>query len=431
MREGIFEEGQRVTVQGHLEEIRDLGGLKFVILRDIKGRVQVVFNKKTAAQELLGLIDSTSRESVVRVVGRVKKDARAPLGFEIEPESFEVLSKAETPLPIDVAGKTETNLDTRLDWRFLDLRRPEVAAVFKIQSKLGKAIREFFDKNGFYEIHTSKIVSQATEGGANVFPIFYFKRTAYLAQSPQFYKQMMIAAGFEKVWEIGPVFRAEPHHTPRHLCEYTSIDLEMGYIKNHLDVIDVVEELMVYSLDYLRREAQEELGLLQKEIKTPSRPFPRVTMREAYSILSGRGINVEYGLDLDPTGERELGLAIKEKFGHDFVFLTEFPWRVAQFYHMRKSEEPEWTNRADLLFKGLEICTLAQREHRYDVLLSQAKEKGLNPKDFEFYLNFFRYGVPPHGGGALGIERIVMQLLDLKNVREAVLLPRTPERLVP
>ncbi|MEM0321505.1 MAG: amino acid--tRNA ligase-related protein, partial [Thermoprotei archaeon] len=173
MREGVFEEGGNVTIQGHLEEIRDLGGLKFLILRDIKGRVQVVFNKKTAARQLLDLVDSTSRESVVKVVGRVKKDDRAPMGFEIEPTSFEVISKAESPLPIDIVGKTETNLDTRLDWRFLDLRKPEVAAIFKIQSKLGKAIREFFDKKGFYEIHTSKIVSQATEGGANVFPIFY------------------------------------------------------------------------------------------------------------------------------------------------------------------------------------------------------------------------------------------------------------------
>lgn len=431
MREGTFEEGQRVSMYGHLEEVRDLGGLKFAIIRDIKGKVQVVFNKKTASPKLLATLENTSRESVVKVVGVVKKDPRAPLGFEIMPEDLEVISQAESPLPIDVVGKTEANLDTRLDWRFLDLRRPEVASIFKIQSKLGKAIREFFDKKGFYEIHTSKIVSQATEGGANVFPILYFKRTAYLAQSPQFYKQMMIAAGFEKVWEIGPVFRAEPHHTPRHLCEYTSIDLEMGYIKSYLDVVDLVEELMVYSLEYLKREAEEELSFLEKRIEVPSRPFPRVTMRQAYALLEERGLKVEYGSDLDPTGERELGMAIKEKFGHDFVFLTEFPWRVAQFYHMRKNDEPEWTNRADLLFKGLEICTLAQREHRYPILLAQVKEKGLNPKDFEFYLNFFRYGVPPHGGAGIGLERIVMQLLDLKNIREAVLLPRTPERLVP
>jgi aspartyl-tRNA synthetase len=431
MREGIFEDGKIVTIKGHLEDIRDLGGLKFVIVRDIRGKVQVVFNKKMSDQSLLRKVDETSRESVVKVTGKVKKDPRAPSGFEIQPESFDVISKADSPLPIDVSGKTETNLDTRLDWRFLDLRRPEVASIFKLQSKLGKAIRNFFDEKGFYEIHTSKIVSQATEGGANVFPVFYFKRTAYLAQSPQFYKQMMIAAGFEKVWEIGPVFRAEPHHTTRHLCEYTSIDLEMGYIQSYLDVVNIVEELVEYSFKYLKQEAQEELSTLGKEIKVPSRPFPRVTMRDAYSMLAERNVQVEYGSDLDPTGERELGLAIKEKFDHDFVFLTEFPWRVAQFYHMRKSDDLEWTNRADLIFKGLEICTLAQREHRYEILASQAKEKGLNPKDFEFYLNFFRYGVPPHGGGALGIERIVMQLLDLKNVKEAVLLPRTPERVVP
>jgi len=431
MRVGSFEPGKTVAIYGHLEESRDLGGLKFLIIRDIKGRLQVVVNKAKSPKEVIKIVDDITRESVVKVVGTVKEDKRAPGGVEIEPTSIEVISKAETPLPIDVSGKTETNLDLRLDWRFLDLRRPETAAIFKIQSKVGRAVRDFFDEKGFYEIHTSKIVSQATEGGANVFPIIYFKKPAYLAQSPQFYKQMMIAAGFEKVWEIGPVFRAEPHHTPRHICEYISIDLEMGYINDHQDVMNVIEELMTYVLQRISKEAAEELNILEKEIRVPSRPFPRVTMKEAYEILEQRGLHVERGKDLDATGERELGKAILERFGHEFVFLTEFPWSVAQFYHMRKSDDPNYTNRADLIYKGMEICTLAQREHRYEILRSQIKEKGLNPEDFKFYLDFFRFGVPPHGGGALGLERIVMQILDLKNIREAVLLPRTPERLTP
>jgi nondiscriminating aspartyl-tRNA synthetase len=431
MREGSFKEGETVSIRGYLEEVRDLGGLKFAVIRDTDGKVQIVLNKKTAATKLLETLNSAPRESVVKVTGIVKIDERAPSGFEIAPSSFELISKAETPLPIDVVGKTEANLDLRLDWRFLDLRRPEVAAIFKIQSKVGQAVREFFEKNSFYEIHTSKIVSQATEGGANVFPVFYFKKSAYLAQSPQFYKQMMIAAGFEKVWEIGPVFRAEPHHTPRHICEYISIDLEMGYIKGYEDVVNVVEDLICYVFKKVLHESTAELRMFGEELKMPSRPFPRVSMREAYSLLASKGLEVKRGSDLDATGERELGNVIKDKYGHDFVFLTEFPWDVAQFYHMRKQNEPEWTNRADLIYKGMEICTLAQREHRYDVLLSQTKEKGLDPKDFEFYLNFFKYGVPPHGGGALGLERIVMQLLNLKNIREAVLLPRTPERLTP
>jgi nondiscriminating aspartyl-tRNA synthetase len=431
MREGSFREGETVTIKGHLEEVRDLGGLKFAVIRDIDGKVQVVLNKKTAPLNLLQGIDATPRESVVKVVGTVKADKRAPSGFEIAPLSFELISPAETPLPIDIVGKTETNLDLRLDWRFLDLRRPEIAAIFKIQSKVGQGVREFFGKKGFYEIHTSKIVSQATEGGANVFPVFYFKKSAYLAQSPQFYKQMMIAAGFEKVWEIGPVFRAEPHHTPRHICEYVSIDLEMGYIAGYEDVMNVVEELVVNVVNSVIEECPKELAVLEKKLNVPNRPFPRITMREAYQLLSQRSVKIEYGSDLDPVGERELGQAVKEKHGHEFVFLTEFPWKVAQFYHMRKIDEPDWTYRADLLYKGLEICTLAQREHRYEILGKQAKEKGLNQKDFQFYLDFFRYGVPPHGGGALGLERIVMQLLDLPSIRESTLLPRTPERLTP
>ncbi len=437
MREGVFLDGRTVSISGNLEEIRDLGGLKFAIIRDFEGRVQVVLSKKFSDPQLMSALDSTPRESVVRVEGVCRSDARAPSGFELKPSKYEVISRAQSPLPIDVAGKTETSLDLRLDWRFLDLRRPEVSAIFRIQSKLGLAVRKFFEDRNFFEIHTSKIVGQATEGGANVFPIFYFKRSAYLAQSPQFYKQMMIAAGFERVWEMGPVFRAEPHHTPRHICEYVSIDLEMGYIKTYDDVMRTVEDLMVSCIAYLLENAQDEIAVLrsaqvmEEEIRLPAKPFPRVSMREAYSMLAERGLSIPYGSDLDPAGERALGEAVKEKYGNEFVFLTEFPWSVAQFYHMRKENEPDWTNRADLIFRGLELCTLAQREHRYHTLVEQTKEKGLNPSDFEFYLNFFKYGVPPHGGGALGIERIVMQLLGLKTIREAVLLPRTPERLTP
>ncbi|MEM3671168.1 MAG: aspartate--tRNA(Asn) ligase [Thermoprotei archaeon] len=431
MRKGSFEEGSKVTVYGHLEDVRNLGGLKFAVIRDAAGRLQAVFNKKTLPAQMIQALDSASRESVVKVEGTVRKDERAPGGFEISPISFEVISKADVPLPIDVAGKTETNLDLRLDWRFLDLRRPAVAAIFRIQSCVGDAVRNYFTEKGFCEIHTSKIVSQATEGGANVFPILYFKRSAYLAQSPQFYKQMMIAAGFERVWEMGPVYRAEPHHTPRHICEYVSIDFEKGYIESYEEVMQTVEELMAYVLKTVAQTCSTQFETLGKKVANPATPFPRVTMREAYALLEERGVKVEYGSDLDPEGERQLGLAVKEKFGSEFVFLTEFPWKVAQFYHMRKKDEPEWTYRADLIYKGLELCTLAQREHRYDVLASQAKEKGLNPKDFQFYLDFFRYGVPPHGGGALGLERIVMQMLDLPNIRESTLLPRTPERLTP
>lgn len=431
MRIGELRDGSTVTVLGNLEDVRDLGGLKFLVIRDIRGRIQAVVNRSRAPSEMMALLDSLTKESVIRVAGTVKADQRAPGGFEIHPSNVEIVSKAESPLPIDVAGKTETSLDLRLDWRFLDLRRPEVSSIFRLQSKVGKAVREYFDQNGFIEIHTSKIVSQATEGGANVFSLMYFKRPAYLAQSPQFYKQMMIAAGFEKVWEIGPVYRAEPHHTPRHICEYVSIDLEMGYIQSHEDVMRVIENLMVYVLRSVAQEGKEELETQGKQLRVPSLPFPRVTMEEAYSLLEEKGVQIRRGSDLDPAGERELGQIVSEKYGSDFVFLTEFPWSVAQFYHMRKPSDPLHTNRADLLYKGLEICTLAQREHRYEVLLSQTKEKGLNPSDFKFYLDFFRYGVPPHGGGALGLERIVMQMLDLKNIRESTLLPRTPERLTP
>lgn len=424
----IEESDGKIKIRGWVENVRDLGGLAFIDLRDINGRYQVTALK---GSEFITIARSLKPESVIEVIGHRKENPKASNGYEIIPEKIEVMTTSEQPVPLNLNKNVQSSLDKELDYRFLSLRKPKTAAIFKVQSTISNGVSRFFEEMGFYQIHSSKIVSQATEGGANVFSVVYFDRTAYLAQSPQFYKQMMMAAGFEKVFEIGPVFRAEPHHTTRHLTEYTSIDIEMSFIKSYEDIMGVMEQLMVRLYEDVSRNNAKELELYGIKLEPPKTPFPRIAMAEAAKILQSYGRKLKEDGDIDPEGERILGAYIKEKFGSDFFFLTEFPWSAAQFYHMRKDGNPSVTCRADLIFKGLEITTLAQREHRYDILVKQLGEKGLDAEKFGFYLDFFRYGVPPHGGSGTGLERIVKQLLGLENVAEATLLPRTPDRLTP
>ncbi len=424
----ITQKENKITLHGWVENVRNLGSLIFLNVRDINGTYQVTLSKERD-KELFDLAREIRNESVIEVYGERKENPKAVNGYEIVPEVLNMLAEAEQPVPLNLNKNVESSLDKDLNYRFLSLRKEKNAAIFKIQSTVSNSIVRFLENSGFYQIHSSKIVSQATEGGANVFPVVYFDRTAYLAQSPQFYKQMMMAGGFEKVFEIGPVFRAEPHHDSRHLCEYTSIDIEMSFIKSYEDVMETMENMMTAIFGDAEKTNQRDLKTFGVKLETPKIPFPRITMKEAAEILKGYGKTVID--DVDPEGERVLGKYVKEKYGSDFFFLTEFPWSVAQFYHMRKPGDKEVTFRADLIYKGLEITTLAQREHRYKVLMEQTKEKGLDPERFGFYLDFFRYGVPPHGGSGTGLERIVKQMLNLENVAEATLLPRTPDRVTP
>lgn len=420
----IVQRGEKTIINGFVKQVRDLGKICFLIIRDINGEYQVTIKD----EKLLSKAKELKDESVVRVEGKRVENPSVINGWELIPEKIEIYTIAEQPLPLNLSIKS--GLDKEIDYRFLSLRIPTIASIFKIESTVNNAIQEFFNKNGFFTIHTSKIVAAATEGGANVFPILYFDKQAFLAQSPQFYKQMMMSAGFEKVIEIGPVFRAEPHHDTRHLCEYTSIDIEVSYIKSYEDIMKYLEKALQYTIKKVIKINQKELEILGIKLEIPKLPFPRITIKEAKEILKSK-YNKEEEEDLDPEGERLMGSYVKETYNSDFFFLTEFPWSVAQFYHMRKKEDNNVTYRADLIYKGLEISTLAQREHRYEILLNQLKEKGLHPEEFKFYLDFFRYGVPPHGGAGLGLERIVKQMLNLENVQESTLLPRTPTHLVP
>ena len=421
--------GEKVLVKGFLHELREQSKVKFVLLRDVSGIVQCVFLPEH--KESFESISKVSKESVIEIRGVLKKEKQAPSGFEIQAEEFSVLSEADRNMPIQVAekGKEEPALPTRLDYRWIDLRKPKNTLIFKIWTTLEAAMREYWISHGFIQIHTPKFVAGATESGAELFSLDYFGKKASLAQSPQFYKQMAMCAGFEKVFEVGPVFRANKSHTVRHDTEFTSIDVEISYIESHEDVMKLEEEWIKYSLKKVKETYGEEIQkTFGVEVIVPKTPFPRITMENALSLLKKEYSHMCVG-DLDPEGEKLLCEHFKKKEGSEFVFVTDWSIEVRPFYHMRSLNNT--TNSFDLLWKGMEITTGAQREHRYEILKKQALEKKVPLEGIKEYLEFFKYGCPPHGGYGLSPSRVVMLLLGLKNVREATFLPRDPERLRP
>ena len=420
-------EGNKVVIAGWIKNINLMSKLAFIGVRDASGFIQIVAKKDNYKD--FDKIQDLTRESVVVVSGEVVKSKLRAGGNELIVKEIEVLSKAGTPLPIDVGAGT-SNIDTRIDHRFLDTREERVKAIFKIRSKTAKIIVNYFDDNDFFNITTPKLTSMGVESGAELFNVKYFKRDAFLSQSPQIYKQMFVAGGFEKVYEIAPVFRAEKSRTSRHLTEFTGVDMEMGFIKDENDVMDVVEEMFKNLLINLKKECPDELKLLNVEIKVP-KSIPRIPMGELKEMLEKKGKKLGSDDDLDSEAEKMIGEYILEKFGEEFVFVTNYPWEVRPFYHMKPKNDPNGTNSFDLLWNGVEIATGAQREHRYDILKAQATEKGVDLDAMEAYAEIFKFGCPPHGGIGLGIDRIVQRFLKLDNIREAILLPRDPDRLTP
>jgi aspartyl-tRNA synthetase len=416
--------GETVTIAGWVQTLRLQRAMQFVLVRDHTGTVQLTRRRDGTALE--DGLERLTPESAVRVKGKVVANKVVSLGgLEIVPERVTVENRAATPLPID----DKTGPEGRLDWRFLDVRRrQEARLVFAVQATVEKAMREFAYANGCTEMHTPKLMGTASESGAEVFELGYFGRSAYLAQSPQFYKQMAIAAGIDRVFEIGPVFRAEPSYTSRHATEFTGVDVELAWITDVEDVMDFEERMLAHVLAAVEKEHGEAIrDLLGTDVTVPEVPFPRITMAEAHEILGTPGEHA----DLDPSGERAVAAHMRERTGHEFVFVTRYPASVRPFYHMRPAGEPDLTLSFDLLWRGLEITTGAQREHRYDVLLGQAAEKGLRPEPMRDYLSCFRYGCPPHGGLGLGLGRLLMALLGLDSIREATFLFRGPNRLTP
>jgi nondiscriminating aspartyl-tRNA synthetase len=421
---------ERVRVCGWVQTLRLQRRMQFVVLRDETGAVQLT-NQREVHPELDEQIDALTVGSAVALTGRVVDAPQVKLGgIEVLVDSIDLVSIAEQPLPI----AETSNPDLRLDWRFLDLRAPRQHLTFKVGDLFEQSMRYFLLRRGFTELHTPKLVGAASESGAEVFRVDYFGSSAYLAQSPQFYKQMAIAAGFDRVMEVGPVFRAEPSYTSRHSTEFTGLDLEMAWIDSVDDVMRMEEEMLAHAIaavrDALGREIEEVFGT---ELVVPPTSFPRMTLAEAREQLlqAGWQPGERTSEDLDGDGERMLSKLVADKFGHQFVFVTDYPVSVRPFYHMRPASNPTVTNSFDLIWNGLEVTTGAQREHRYDVLVAQAAEKGIALEPIRHYLDCFRYGCPPHGGLGIGINRLLMKLLDLPSIREASLFYRGPNRLTP
>ncbi len=413
-----------VTIAGWVQALRLQRAMQFVIVRDHTGTVQVTHRRDGGPLE--AVLDSLTAESAVRVTGVVRANPVVSLGgLELVPETVTVENLARSPLPID----DRTGPEGRLDWRFLDLRRrPAARLVFEVQTTAERAMREFAYAAGCTELHTPKLMGTASESGAEVFSLGYFGGQAYLAQSPQFYKQLAIAGGVDRVFEVGPVFRAEPSFTARHATEFTGVDVELAWISSVEDVMAFEERMLAHVLAAVAAshgpEIEERFGV---PVTVPAVPFPRLTMAEALSVAGaapGRD-------DLDPAGERAVCARVRAETGHEFAFVTEYPVSARPFYHLRPEGKPQLTASFDLLWKGLEITTGAQREHRYGVLLAQATQAGLDPEPMRWYLDCFRYGCPPHGGFGLGLGRLLMVLLGLDSLRDATFLFRGPNRLVP
>lgn len=418
--------GVEVTLTGWAHEIRDLGGIAFLVLRDREGFAQITIVKKRADPKVLETVRSISRESIVQVKGTVKAEPKAPRGFEILPSEVKVLSAADVPLPLDPTEKVECELDTRLDARFMDIRRPCILAGFEIESAVLRSLRDYFYKKGITEVFTPKIVAAATEGGTDLFPISYFEREAFLNQSPQLYKQMLMAAGMDRVFEIGPIFRAEEHDTRRHLNEAISIDVEVS-LADDKDVMELLENAVADAYRYVKENCVRQLGVLGLDLQVPKVPFRRITYTEALELAQGRpGIEMKWGDDLDTETERFLGETIGEHY-----FLTDWPSSIKPYYTLPYEDKPEVCRGFDLMHPRMELASGAQRVHDYNLLVERIREKCLDPAGFEFYLKAFRYGMPPHAGWGLGLSRLIMTMLKLENIRDAVIFPRDRRRLVP
>jgi aspartyl-tRNA synthetase len=398
-------------------------------VRDVSGSTQVTLKKGVADPELFQLLVDLPRESVIEVEGEVRSSQKSQRGIELLPRRITVLTRAGVPLPLGVVDKVGAELDTRLNHRVLDLRKPAVHAIFELRAALLAGFRSAFRARGFLEVETPKLLREGAEGGATLFPVDYFDTRAYLAQSPQLYKQMLMGAGFERVFEIAPAFRAEPSDTIRHITEFTSLDAEIAYLDSADALREVLEGVLVETLTSAREELERLRNPLAAQVPVPSLPFPRVPFARAEEWLGRPGA----GRDLGTEDEKAIGERAQSEFGVPFYFITDFPTAVKShtFYAGRRDDDPALTGYFDLDFRGLEIASGGPREHRLDHLLQNIAEAGLDPSHFEGYLEAFRFGMPPHGGWGLGIDRLVWQLAGLPNIREARLFPRDRYRLDP
>ena len=411
-------------LRGWVHKITDLSHIVFVKLRDKSGIVQLVCDKDQ--------IKNIRLENAIEVIGTKCENEKAPGGIEIKVEEIKVVGKTYyEKLPFEVNSyKNKATLETQLDHRTIALRRPEIRAIFKVQSEIESAFVTYLKERNFEEIHTAKIIDSSTEGGSEMFTVNYFDRRSFLAQSPQFYKQMMVGAGFERVFEIGHAYRAELHNTWRHLNEYVSLDVEMGFIKDEYELMDLEEGFINYLYEHLNKTCKKELEMYKIELPQKVN-IPRITLNKAHEILLEKYNKKSPLGNIDAEGEVLISKYVKEKYDCDFVFLTKYPVSKRPMYTMMDDEDKNLTKSFDLIFDGLEITTGGQRIHDYEMLKENIIKFNLNPDDFDFYLETFKYGMPPHGGFAIGLERLTMKILKLSNIREAALVPRDMKRLTP
>ncbi len=424
---------EEIIFSGFVDAVRDKKWVMFVILRDATGKVQLTIEKSEEANKtLLDIMSEVTVDSTVRVVGKVVSNEAVKLGgLEIIPSKIEVTSEA-LPLPFDYNNLDGVNIDTRMDFKWLDMRNRRNTLIRQVESCLTEGMRSFLYENHFTEIHSPKLIGTASESGSDVFEVKYFDREAYLAQSPQFYKQMALAGGLDRVFEVGPVFRAEKSNTNRHATEFTGFDLEFAYIDSYEDVMDLEEDLLIAGLKVVKeRYGDEILEIFGKEVIIPTKPFPRIKLKDLYQQLHDRyqfEIPKEDIGDMNAEAEKLTYKFAMEEYNSEFIFIVDYAATKRPFYHMRDSEGK--LQGYDLIWRGTEITSGAQREHRYEELVKNANEKGLG-KDVEFYLQFFQYGCPPHGGFGIGLDRLTMLLLGLPSLKETQFLFRGPNRLTP
>lgn len=417
-------DGKEVTLFGWVQEIRDLGGIRFIILQDREGTVQVTLPKKKADPEVLSKSEMLQKRYSIGVKGIVKKTSMSPRGFEVLPKDIKILGTATLQLPIDITGKTPANIEVRLDARSLDLSQSHNIAAFKIQHSAVEAIRDFLFEKGFLEVHTPRIIASATEGGANLFAVDYFGEKAFLAQSPQLYKEQLVMS-LEKVFEVGPFFRAEESHTRRHLSEFVSVDVEQAFA-DAKEVMILLEQLVQHICKAVKEKCRKELETLKHKIQVPEIPFIRLTYDEILTELKKKGIEVPWGEDIPTEGNRALG-----KLYPDFYFITDWPTHSKAFYIKPREDNPKLCEGFDLMWQWVELVSGGTRIAEKDLLVSRLREQGLRPEAFKYHLQAFDYGMPPHAGWAIGLERLTMMLTGKKNIREVTFYPRDRDRLTP
>lgn len=423
--------GTEVGLAGWVHDVRVLGGIVFVLVRNSKGIVQLAAHKKEVEHEVFNLLGRLHQEDVIRFRGMVKESKVARLGFEIVPKEIELLSRAATPLPLDPRGVTAAGIDTKLLWRSLDLRRPESAAVFRIEDALVEGAEKYLRRNGFMRAFTPSILGGISEGGSEVFKIDFYGKPAFLRQDPQLHRQLVIAGGFDRIYDLGTNWRAELSHTPRHLSEHRTIAPEMAFIADERDTMRVEEGMVLSAVQEARSDCSNDFAILGIEPELPTIPIPELTFPEIYSVLEDMGRKLPRGEDIDSESGKALGAYVKDKFGSDFFFLNRFPSKVKPFYVMKVDDDPGFAHSVDLMYKGMELSSGGQREHRYEKIVSQVVEKGMELEGLKWFTEPFRYGVPPHGGYSFGIERFTAYLLNIENIKEAALFPRDPDRLQP